>query len=382
MKQNNLALEHRKILTKAKRVVVKIGTHVLVNKNGTPNRHRIANIAHDIIQLKKNNYEVVMVTSGAIGAGLHKLGIKNRPTALYDLQMAAAVGQLQLLNAYNDIFSKSRCIISQLLLTHADLKNRTRHLNARNTILNLLSHDVIPIINENDVVADDEIKIGDNDVLSALVTELIDADLLIMLTTPDGLRKPLKKGKTQRISYLESVNKKALELVTVNKQTLSTGGMGSKLEAAQTAAKFGALVVIASGYKKNIISEVVSGKDVGTLIGNKNALSMLQKRKRWIAYFHHTKGKLVVDKGAANALIKQGKSLLPVGIKEIEGKFSIGDLLEIYSDSGGFIGKGLSEYSSDDLRKIKGKASSEIMAVLGYKNNSAAVHRNNLVVQI
>ena len=308
MIQNKTELDHRKFLTKAKRVVVKIGTHVLVNKNGMPNQHRISNIVHDIIQLKKNRYEVVIVSSGAIGAGLHKLGIKKRPTALYDLQMAAAVGQLQLLNIYNDFFSKARCIVSQVLLTHADLKNRTRYLNARNTILNLLSYDVIPIINENDVVADDEIKIGDNDVLSALVTELIDADLLIMMTTPDGLRKPLKKGKTQRISYLESVNKNALGLVMPNKQALSTGGMGSKLEAAQTAAKVGALVVIASGYQKSIINDIIAGNDVGTLIGNKNALSMLQKRKRWIAYFHHTKGKLIIDKGAPNALIKEGKS--------------------------------------------------------------------------
>lgn len=366
---------HRSLLKKAKRIVVKIGTHVLVDKNGRPNRRRIAAIVKELVALKNNNCEVIVVSSGAIGAGLQALKLKQRPTALCDLQMAAAVGQMRLLNSYHEFFSKYHCQISQALLTHEDLKNRKRHLNARNTILNLLRHNVIPIINENDVVADDEIKIGDNDVLSALVTVLIDADLLILLTTPNGLQ-----DKTKRVPYLENVNQAALELVTAKHNTLSVGGMASKLEAAQTAAKTGALVVIAKGSQKDVIKNILQGSDVGTLIGNKTAVKMLCKRKRWIAYFHRPQGKIIIDKGAEMAVLEKGASLLAIGIKKIEGKFTIGALLNIVTHSGKVIGRGLAEYNSTEIEKIKGKTSANIVTILGYKNNNAVIHRDNMII--
>jgi glutamate 5-kinase len=378
MKRNNLEIEQRALLTKAKRVVVKIGTHVLVDKNGRPNRRRIEAIVKQLVALEKNNYEIIIVSSGAIGAGLQVLNMKKRPTALCDLQMVAAVGQMRLLNYYHEFFHKAHCQISQVLLTHADLKDRKRHLNARNTLLNLLRHKVIPIINENDVVADDEIKIGDNDVLSSLVAVLMDADLLIMLTSPNGLRKPIAGNKTKRISYLENVDKAALQLVIGKHNVLSMGGMASKLQAAQTAAKIGSLVVIASGLQKDVIKKIIQGDDIGTLIGNKNAAIMLRKRKRWISYFHRSQGKIIIDRGAEIALKEKGSSLLPIGIKKITGQFPIGALIDIVNQKNDIIGNGLTEYTSDEIVKIKGKRSADIAAVLGYKNNNAVIHRDNL----
>lgn len=373
--------QHRNAFAKAKRLVIKVGTRVLVDKNGRLNQKRIASIAAQLADLRHAGKEVVLVSSGAVGAGLQVLGMKRRPTSLPELQMAASVGQTRLLEIYSQHFSKAKCCISQVLLTHADLKHRGRHLNARNTMLKLLSHGVIPIVNENDVVSVDEIRVGDNDFLSSLVTVLIDADALIILTSPDGLRAPVTKNKTERIKYLPSVTAQAFELVTKKTEVLSTGGMETKLKAAQTAAKVGALVVIASGQQSDSIVRAMQGEDVGTLIGNKALQTKLAKRKHWISYFHRPQGGLVVDAGAKVALQEKGKSLLPVGIKKIEGTFSAGAMVEIFNQKHELLGCGLVEYSSRDVEKIKGKSSAEIENILGFKVTDVVIHRDNLVVE-
>ncbi len=378
----NLEEQHRVFITKAKRIVVKVGTRTLVDKNGRPNRRRIANIVAQLAALRHAGKEVVLVSSGAIGAGLQALGMKRRPTCLPDLQMAAAVGQTRLLNIYNECFSKVRCQISQILLTHADLKNRERHLNARNTMLNLLKHDIIPIVNENDVVSVDEIRVGDNDILSSLVTVLIDADVLIILTTPNGLRRPISARKTERVSYLPSVTPQVLQYVKKSVNTLSTGGMITKLKAVQTAAKVGALVVIAGGQNSDAITRIMQGDDVGTLIGNKAQTDKLTKRKQWIAYCHRPQGTLVVDAGAVDALQKKGKSLLPVGIKSVRGHFSVGAMVDIVDGKSKVIAHGLVGYTSLQIEKIKGRPSVDIESLLGFKDNDVVVHRDNMVTLV
>lgn len=373
--------KYRQLLTTAKRVVIKIGTNILVHKNGRPNEKRISHLCHNVASLKAAGHEVILVSSGAIGAGMYELGIKKRPEQLADLQMAASVGQSRLLSYYDSCFKQHGICISQVLLTHDDLRNRQRHLNARNTLLKLLQYGVVPIVNENDVVAVDEIKVGDNDVLSALVTALLGADALILLTTPNGLRKPVGDNKTQRVPYLTAIDDDVLKLVSGKTNALSTGGMETKLQAAETAAKVGAMVVIASGVQTNVIEKVISGKDVGTLISNQYAQEKTpSQRKRWLTYFHRAQGQLIVDSGAAEALISQGKSLLPAGIKLIKGDFSPGSMVNILNESQQVFAQGLVEYSSQEINQIKGKHSREISRILNYCHNNAVVHRNNLVI--
>lgn len=266
----NAALKLRQGIGDARRIVVKIGSRVLVQKTGRPEHRRIRGLVREIARLRDEGREVVVVTSGAIGAGMEALGMKTRPTALPELQMAAAVGQSRLMTTYDKLFAARRCRVGQVLLTHDDFNHKIRLSNARRTMETLLRNRVIPIVNENDVVADEEIradiKLGDNDFLAALVVKLIRADLLIILSTVDGLRAPAAHGRTTRVQYLERINRKAMELVSGKKGNLSTGGMGSKLRAAQTAAQSGCDVVIASGCQPGTIGRVMRGDNVGTLV--------------------------------------------------------------------------------------------------------------------
>ena len=287
--QHSTLREH---LGKAKRIVIKVGTHVLINKAGGPNVQRIAALVKDIAQLHAH-HEVILVSSGAIGTGLHTLGLKRRPTHLPELQMAAAIGQTRLQVIYQKHFSRHQITTSQVLLTHDDLKNRVRHLNARNTLQALLARKIIPIINENDVVSVDEIKFGDNDILSSLVAALVGADMLILLTSPNGVQEPISAKRMRRIPYIAQVTHKTFSLVQPKKNALSTGGMQTKLLAAQNANRIGALTVIASGTQKNIIQKIIEGEDVGTLIGEmQNVRLIKEKRKQWIAFFINRKVKL------------------------------------------------------------------------------------------
>jgi len=266
----NVALKYREPIADARRVVVKIGTGVLVRRNGRIEHRRVARLVQDLAGLWRRGLDLLVVTSGAIGAGMEALGMRRRPAGLPDLQMAAAVGQCRLMGVYGELFSARGCTVGQVLLTHDDFNHRIRLTNARRTMENLLRHRVVPIINENDVVADEEIRadirLGDNDFLASLVVKLVRADLLILLTTVDGLRAPADGGGTRRVEYLESVNRRTFALVAAHNGPLSVGGMASKLRAAQTAARAGCSVVIADGRQPRILERIMRGENVGTLV--------------------------------------------------------------------------------------------------------------------
>lgn len=362
-------LQHRDALKNARRIVVKAGTKVLVQSTGRPDSRRLKLLVDELSQFQNEGGEVAFVSSGAIGAGLEALGMKIRPTAIPDLQMAAAVGQTRLMSLYDNLFGANKCNIGQVLLTHDALKHRERHLNARNTLLNLIANRIVPIINENDAISTEEIQFGDNDVLAALVAILVDADALILLSTTDGLRESVGNGKTRRVSYIEEVDDGVLGLVVDRQDPLSAGGMASKLESAQIAAHNGIPVVIANGRKTGVLTRIFQGRDEGTLLFPK--AGNISKRKRWIAFFNRAEGHLVVDDGAGAALSK-GKSLLPVGIKAVEGSFKVGAMVNIQTLSGAPIARGLVECSSDDIDRIKGKKTSG--------KAGEVIHRDNMVV--
>ncbi len=356
-------LKHRDALKNAKRIVVKAGSKVLVESSGRPDEHQLNLLVDEIASLQRGGGEVAFVSSGAVGAGLEALGMEARPKEVQDLQMAAAVGQICLMSVYAELFRTNDCQIGQVLLTHDALKHRERHLNARNTLLNLISNRIIPIINENDAISNEEIKFGDNDVLAALVAILIDADALVILSTTDGLR-----DGDERVSYIEEVDGNVLELVSDKADKLSTGGMASKLNSAQIAAHNGIPVVIADGRKTGVLTRIFDGQDEGTLLFPKEG--NISKRKRWIAFFNRVEGHLIVDDGAAVALDK-GKSLLPVGIKSVKGHFKIGAMVDIQSMDGEHLARGLVEYSSEDIEELKGQKTTG--------KSGEVIHRDNMV---
>jgi len=372
----------RSILKSARRVVVKIGSRVLVQRTGRPDTRRMKELVRQVAQLRKEGREVIVVSSGAIGAGMEALGMKKRPTSVPDLQMAAAVGQSRLMATYDALFGAYGITIGQVLLTHADLNHRVRHLNARNTMLNLLEHAIVPIVNENDVVASEEIKFGDNDLLASLVSIMMEADALILLTTVDGFRLPAGTGRTKRASVLEGVDAKTLAHAVGKGSELSTGGMASKLQSAGMALSTGIPVVIANGRTDAIILDVTAGRDVGTFIHPAHLKSAggIPMRKRWIAFFHKTRGAVTVDDGAVSALTEKGRSLLAAGIREVSGEFGEGHVVEVKAPDGRVIARGLSNYSSADIRVIKGHKTSEIQGLLGACDDEEVIHRDNLVV--
>jgi len=355
---------HREALRTAKRIVVKAGSKVLVEGSGKPDGQQLEQLVDELARLHNNGCEVAFVSSGAIGAGLDALGMKTRPKEIPDLQMAAAVGQICLMSLYNDLFGKKACKIGQVLLTHDALKHRERHLNARNTLLNLIANRIVPVINENDAISTEEIKFGDNDVLAALVAILIDAEALVLLSTTDGLR-----NGEERVSEIDEVDDTVLGLVQDKQDTLSTGGMASKLKSAQIAAHNGISVVIADGRKPGVLENIFSGKDEGTLLYPK--AGNISNRKRWIAFFNRVEGHLTVDDGACEALLA-GKSLLPVGITEVSGQFKVGALVEILTTAGKSIARGLVEYSSTTINEIMGQKTSEHIGEV--------IHRDNMVM--
>ena len=374
--------EQRKTLTNARRIVVKIGSRVLVQKTGRPDILRMKALVKDIAHLRREGREVVVVSSGAIGTGMQVLGMKSRPSTLPDLQMAAAVGQSRLMTTYDKLFAAEKCKVGQVLLTHDDLNNRQRHLNARNTMMALLRNGVVPIVNENDVVAVDEIKFGDNDRLAALVALLIEADLLILLTTVDGFLAPGKGGRMRRVSVLNGVTAEELGHAKGKGSEISTGGMASKLQAANMVAQVSAPVVIANGCTAGILKKVFSGQDVGTLIAAETAStdSVLAGRKRWIAFFNKPQGTLIVDEGARAAIEQKGKSLLPIGIRDVEGHFASGTVVNVKTTAGVLFACGVVDYSSDQIRKIKGLKTTDIADILGSKDYDEVIHRDNMVV--
>jgi len=329
---------------------------------------------------------VILVSSGAVGAGMEALKIKTRPHALPDLQMAAAVGQSRLMARYDRAFSRRGCTIGQVLLTHDDLRHRQRHLNARNTMMNLLRHGIIPVVNENDAVAVDEIKVGDNDELASLVTMLVDAELLVLLSRTNGLRAPSADAshRTVRVPYLRRVTDTERRLTWGKGSTMSIGGMATKLDAAQAVVEVGAAAAIADGRKADVLDRLFAGADTGTLIGDPLAHrtrgSALAHKKRWIAFFQRSQGTLLVDDGAARAIDGQGKSLLPAGIRQVEGQFDIGAMVTVKSLDGHAIARGLVEYTHEEIGRIKGRRTSEISHILGARPYDEVIHRDNMVV--
>ncbi|MGA1530720.1 MAG: glutamate 5-kinase [Kiritimatiellia bacterium] len=372
----------RSSLASARRVVVKIGSRVLVQRTGRPDTRRLRELAGQLAALHEAGHEVILVSSGAVGAGMEALGMKKRPTTVPDLQMAAAVGQSRLMAAYDELFDKHDIKIGQLLLTHDDLNHRLRHLNARNTMINLLAHRILPIVNENDVIAVDEIKFGDNDLLASLVAIMMEAQALILLTSVDGFRVPAGGGRTKRASVLAGVDADTLRHAAGKGSDLSTGGMASKLQSAGMALSTGIPVVIANGRVDGILKRIVRGDDVGTFIRptKLNDRGGLPLRKRWIAFFHRTRGSLTIDEGAAAALRNKGRSLLAAGIKQVEGDFQPGAVVNIITDGGQLVARGLTGYASADLRVIMGRKTSEIQQLLGARDYDEVVHRDNMVL--
>lgn len=318
--------------------------------------------------------EVIVVSSGAIGAGLGLLSLKKRGRSLSELQAIASVGQTHLMDLYNENFNKRGYIAGQILLTQEDFNDRRRFLNIRYTLSTLLKYNAIPVINENDSISTDEIKCGDNDRLSSLVADLADSDMLIMLTDVGGLY-----GKNGRvIKRCEAVTDDIIALCRGTGCEESTGGMITKIEAVRHAARSGIRSVIASGRKKNAILDIIDGQEIGTAF--KAHDKPMKARKRWIAFGLRSKGSVTVDAGAAKALVGKNKSLLPGGIVSVKGRFSAGDVVDVVVGGRKVIARGLSNYSSEEMNKIKGKRSDRIEEELGYKDYDEVIHRDNLVI--
>jgi len=365
------------------RIVVKLGTNLLTAGSDRLNLETMASLAGQIARLHKEGLAVVVVTSGAIAAGRHRLSITKEQKEVTSKQVLAAVGQSRLMDAYERLFSWHEITIAQTLLTRADLSDRLRYLNARNTLTALLELCVIPIVNENDVVAVEEIQeivFGDNDNLSAMVANLVDADLLMLLTDTAGLytADPNRDSKAKLIGRVEKIDASIEALAGGSTSGRGTGGMATKIQAAKLATASGVAVVIANGREPDIIIRLAKGESVGTYF--KPVASRLESRKRWLLS-QLSKGKLFVDSGAAGALRKQNKSLLPAGISEVSGEFERGDAVNIFdSATGEKIAYGISNYCSSDIAVIKGAHSDKIPELLEHEYGAEVVHRDNLVV--
>ena len=372
-----------KSLTPYHRVVVKFGTSLLTGGSDRLDQDIMSSLVGQVAQLRKQGREVIVVSSGAIASGRHKLGLPKQIKGIPFKQVLASVGQHRLMSLYEQLFGQYNITVAQALLTRADLLDRAGYLNARNTLLALLELGVLCIVNENDVVAVDEIqeaRFGDNDSLSAMVANLIDADLLMILTDIAGLytADPHRDPNARLIPQVERIDSEIERLATDTSSSLGTGGMITKIEAAKLAISSGVTVVIADGREPDIILRLAGGEALGTCF--LPATSKLESRKRWMLSGLSTKGKLVVDSGAALALQKQKRSLLAAGIKEVEGDFQRGDIVNIYDPQGSRIGCGITNYSSAGIEAIKGAHSKKIATLLGYDYGSEVVHRNNIVI--
>ncbi|MGD0744261.1 MAG: glutamate 5-kinase [Verrucomicrobiota bacterium] len=339
---------HRDPLKTAVRLVVKLGTGVLTDSRKQPDPAQLEQIVAQLVALRKSGKEVVLVTSGAVGAGMGALGLEKRPTELAELQACAAVGQSRLMTAYADLFARHGLHVAQVLLTHDDLEHHERHLNARNTLVTLLGRGVVPIINENDAVSFTEIKFGDNDKLSALVASLLPADLLVILTTVDGVIENFGRANPKTISVIGKIDPALEKLARGTDSDTAVGGMKSKIAAAKIVVRSGIPLVIASGKKKNVLAKILGGEDEGTLFVAEP--KRLQGRKRWIAFFHHPQGALFVDDGAKRALREKGKSLLPPGVARCEGEFAAGDVVRICDLDGTEFARGIARFDSAAVR--------------------------------
>jgi len=369
-------------MTAAELVVVKVGTRVLSRSDGTLDDSRVASIAGQIARLWEAGRRVVLVSSGAVGAGLGRLGLASRPTNMAQLQAAAAIGQSLLIESYNRALEPHRLHAAQVLLTAQDLQDRLRYLNVRNTLLALFKCGAVPIINENDTVSVDELQqsFGDNDRLAALVTNLIRAPLLVLLSDIDGLYDgDPSDPESQIISVLTDVSTAQAELVHDSQagEQLSTGGMTSKLKAARIATSAGENVVIANGRLDHVLDKILSGDEVGTLILAEG--KAIDSRKRWIGWSANPSGQLTLDAGACAAIRKNGRSLLAVGVSAVAGDFCKGDVVALCDDVGKEVARGLINYSGEEMRAIAGQPTERIAELLGHCPYDEIIHRDNLV---
>ncbi len=347
------------------RIVVKLGTGVLTDSQKQLDVSQMGQLAAQVAAQCAMGREVILVTSGAVGAGMGALGYAKRPAELAGLQACAAVGQSRLMTTYNEIFAEHGLNVAQVLLTHDDLEHHERHLNARNTLLTLLQRKVVPIINENDAVSFTELKFGDNDKLSALVATLLPADLLIILTTVDGVIENFGKTNSKTIPVIEKIDEKIVGMAGGTTSVTAVGGMSTKIEAARIVMRAGIPLVIASGKKKGVLGRLLDGEVEGTLFVPQP--NKLKGRKRWIAFFHHPRGSLIVDEGAKKALRESGKSLLPPGIVRSEGDFDAGDIVCISDPNGTEFARGITRFSSTDITSRK-------------LSRVEVVHRDDLVI--
>jgi glutamate 5-kinase len=373
---NNIRQE---ILAGVKKILVKVGSAVLTGSEGLDLKI-IDSLVQEICDLTHKGYSFVLVSSGAIASGKHRLNITGKLKSIPEKQAAAAVGQGRLMRVYSKSFEKNNLYVAQILLTLSDLTDRQRYLNIRNTLSTLLEWGVTPIINENDSVAVDEIKFGDNDNLAAMIANIVEADVFINLTSTAGLydSNPAESKKAKLISLVSEINDEIEAAATAETSDVGTGGMKSKVMAAKKVTAIGIPCIIAPGKRKQILTEIIAGEEVGTLF--LPAADRLNSKKYWIAFTLRSRGRLIIDEGAKKALLDKGRSLLPSGIIDVEGDFAVGDPVSCVDREGGSIAKGLVNFSSDEIRKIMGLKTTRIAQVIGHKDYDEVIHRDNLAV--
>jgi glutamate 5-kinase len=369
-----------KYIKESKRWVVKIGSALLTQDGKGLDYTAISHWAAQIATLRQQGIELVLVSSGSVAEGMSRMGWTQRPKRLPELQAAAAIGQAGLIEAYERHFQQYKIQVAQILLTHDDISNRHRYLNARNTLRTLLSLNTLPIINENDTVAMEEIRLGDNDTLAALVANLIEADLLVILTDQKGLytKDPRHHADAELISEGLATDPDFVRFAGSAGTNIGTGGMATKVIAAQRAARSGSATVIVSGRENDVLNRLKQGENIGTLLIPDN--TQLVARKQWIAGHLNPRGKLWLDQGAVNAILDNGKSLLSIGVLKAEGLFSRGDVINCLDTNGQLIASGLVNYPKNEVDKICGISSEDFTQVLGYSGEKELIHRDNLVV--
>jgi glutamate 5-kinase len=366
-------------LANVRKILVKVGSAVLTGEDGL-DLNIIEQLVGDIAALRERGCQVVLVSSGAIASGKHRMGIEGKLKSIPQKQAAAAIGQGRLMRVYSNAFGKHGLFVGQVLLTMSDITDRKRFLNIRNTLFTLMDWGVITIINENDTVAVDEIKFGDNDHLAAMVANIVEAHLVINLTSTEGLydRNPADSGKAKLIPLVTEITPEIEAAATEEATPVGMGGMKSKVQAAKKVTASGIPYIIAPGRRAGVLQEIMDGKETGTLF--LPPAEHLKSRKYWIAFTLRSRGRIWIDDGAKEALIRDGKSLLPSGVTQVEGDFTLGDPVTCVDTAGNAIAKGLVNFSADEIRKIMGLKSSRIEQVLGYKDYDEVIHRDNLAV--
>jgi glutamate 5-kinase len=367
-------------MKKIKRIVVKIGSALITNGGKGLDQQSITRWADQIAQLRLSGLDIVLVSSGAVAEGIKRLDLKQRPKSIHVLQASAAVGQMGLIQAYESCFQRHGILSAQVLLTHEDLANRKRYLNARSTLRTLLGFGTVPVVNENDTVANDEIRFGDNDTLGALVANLIEADLMIILTDQKGLfdSNPDQNPHARLIETAQADDMQLLEFAGSSAGSLGRGGMYTKVIAAQKAARSGTHTVIAYGHEPNVIKRVVKGESIGTYLAARK--EQMAARKQWLGGHMRCAGELLLDDGAVNVLQQSGASLLPIGVKQVKGDFKRGEVVSCMALNGREIARGLVNYPADEARKIIGHTSRQIPDILGYEDEAELIHRDNLIL--